>query len=219
MAKGAATRYLSAEGGAPLEARELVRRYVAALQETGAAQGQDLLAGFRLTRKAAQSLGEFGDIAAQSGLAAALASWGLEDVAQASPETAIAGLTSAWLEDQGGLEAAVARTALAACLEKVLSASPTSPPGVNGPSLVKSFLAIMLSQRLAFDLGESLEAAAPGWPAYRQGLARLAKELQDDDDAITDEPFEAGHWQGLAGWLWVTQILERVLRRFQDNGA
>jgi hypothetical protein len=127
-------------------------------------------------------------------------------------------LISAWLEDQGGLEAAVARTALAACLERVLSASPTPPPGVNGPSLVKSFLAIMLSQRLACDLGESLEAAAPGWPQYRQGLARLAKELQDAA-AMTDNPPEAGQWQGLAGWLWVTRVLEGVWQRFQENGA
>jgi hypothetical protein len=219
MAKGTATRYLSSEGAAPLEAREVVRRYVAALQETGAAQGQDLLAGFRLTRKAAQSLGAFGDILGQAGWTAALEKWGLGDVAQTAPETAISGLTSAWLEDHQGLEAAAARTALVACLVRVLAAGSTSPPGVNGPSLVKSFLAIMLSQRLAFDLGEPLEAAAPAWPQYRQGLARLEKEVQDAAAAMTEDPPEAGQWQGLAGWLWVTRVLERVLQRFQDHGA
>jgi hypothetical protein len=50
-----------------MEAREVVRRYVAALQETSVTQGQDILTGFRITRKVAQGLGEFGDLLAGSG--------------------------------------------------------------------------------------------------------------------------------------------------------
>jgi hypothetical protein len=204
---------MSPEGAAPLEAREVVRRYVAALEETSRAQGQDLLAEFRLTRKAAQFLGEFGDTVAASGLPAALVAMGLKDLAQLPPQEAIPGLTQAWLEEQSSLEAAVAGTALAACLGRAL----TSIPRVDGPSLVRSFLAIVLSQRLAFDLGESLEAAAPGWPEYRQGLGQLQEELTTASHEIPDNPPEAMQWRGLAGWLFVTRTLESILQRYKDT--
>ncbi len=95
LAKGAATRYLSPEAATPVGAREVVRRYVAALEDTQVSQGQDVSAGFRLIRKAAQSLGDFGDAVVSSGLTAALAPWGFAEVAHFSPETAILGLTSA----------------------------------------------------------------------------------------------------------------------------
>lgn len=217
LAKGAATRYLSPEGASPVEAREVVRRYVAALRETSVVQGQDLLAGFRLTRKAAQSLGEFGDIAAQSGMAAALEVCKLTKLAEASPEMVIPGFISVWLKDQDGLEAEVVRTALASCLGRVFGAGATAAPELNGASLVTSFLAIFLCQRLAFDLGESLEAAAPGWREYQQGLARLENEVKTTFTEIPVDPPGVGQWQGLAGWLWVTQTLEKMLLSFQDR--
>ena len=199
-----------------MEAREVVRRYIAALQETSRAQGQDLLAGFRLTRKAAQCLGEFGDLVAGSGLAAALESLGLKDLALLPPEEAIPGLTQTWVEEQGILEASVAGTALATCLGRALTSDPSTVSKVDGPSLVRSFLAIVLYQRLAFDLGESLEAAATGWPEYLQGLVRLEEELAAATIEVPDNPPEAGQWRGLAGWLYVTRTLEGVLQRFQD---
>jgi hypothetical protein len=216
LAKGAATRYMSPEGSAPLEAREVVRRYLAALQETSVAQGQDILAGFRFTRKAAQCLGEFGDLLAGSGLPAALESLGMKDLAQLPPEETIYGLTQAWVEEHGSLEATVARTALATCLTRVLTFDPAANFRVDGPSLVSSFLALVLSQRLAFDLGESLEAAATAWPFYQKALVRLEKELRSAISEIPDNPPGTGQWQALPGWLFVTRTLERVLQRFQD---
>ena len=216
LAKGIATRYMSPEGSAPVEAREVVRRYVAALQETSVAQGQDFLAGFRLTRKVAQSLGEFGDAVAGSGLAAALEASGFKDLAQLRPEEAILGLTQAWVEEGATLEAAVARTAVATCLGRALTSDPIKISRVNGSSLVKSFVSLVLCQRLAFDLGESLEAAANGWLEYQGGLARLQDELMAATIKIPNDLPKAGQWQGLAGWLFVTKILENVLQRFQD---
>jgi hypothetical protein len=207
---------MSPEGAAPLEAREVVQRYVAALEETSVSQGQDLMAEFRLTRKAAQALGEFGDLVAASGLAAALESMGLKDLGRLSPEGAIAGLTQAWLEEQGSLEAVVARTTLATCLGRALIVNPGAVPQVDGALLVRSFLAIALSQRLAFDLGESLEAAATGWPDYQQGLVRLQEELATATLEIPDNPPEVGQWRGLAGWLFVTRTLESILQRYED---
>jgi hypothetical protein len=216
LAKGAATRYLAPEGGSiPVEAREVVRRYVAALQEMNVAQGHDLLAGFRLTRKVAQSLGEFGDLVAGSGLAAAMEACGLKESAQLRPEEAIPGLAQSWIEEQGGLEAAVARTALATCLTKVLTSNPRSASRVDGPSLVKAFLVISLYQRLVLDLGESLEVAATGWPAYQTGLTRLQGELMAATAESPGDPPGTGQWPGLAGWLFVTRILENLYQRFQ----
>jgi hypothetical protein len=207
---------MAPEDATPLEARELVQRYVAALEETSRTQGQDLLAEFRLTRKTAQFLGEFGDAVAASGLAVALETWGVAGLAQASPAAAISMLTQICLEDQGSLEAAVARTALAACLGKVITLDPSMVSTVDGSSLVSSFLAIVLSQRLAFDLGESLEAAATGWPAYQQRLVRLQEELAAAPVEVPDNSPETAQWRGLAGWLFVTRALEDILRRYQD---
>jgi hypothetical protein len=212
LAKGAATRYLSPDGATPVAAREVVRRYVAALEDTQVSQGQDLSAGFRLTRKAAQRLGDFGDALVSSGLAAALSPWGLADAAQFSPEAAILGLTSAWVEDHGGLEAAVARTALATCLGRVMTSDPAGRSQVDSPSVVKAFLAVVLYQRLVLDLGESLEAVAPGWPAFQEGLARLAAEITAAGAAFAGDPPQAGQWGGLTGWVYVTTFFEHLCR-------
>jgi hypothetical protein len=196
----------------------VVRRYIAALQETSIAQGQEFLAEFRLTRKVAQSLGEFGDMVAGSGLTAALAAWGLNDFAHLPPEEAILGLPHAWLEEKGSLEAAVVRTALATCLTQILAPNPTPVSHMDGPSLVRTFLAIALCQRLALDLGESLEAAVTGWSEYQKGLARLQAELLAATTKVPDNHPGTGQWQGLAGWLWVTRVLENALQRFQEPG-
>jgi len=215
-AKGSATRYMSPEGATAVEAREVVRRYVAALQETGAAQSQDLLAEFRLTRKAAQSLGEFVHRVAESGWAAALEAQGLAALSKASPEVAVSGLAAAWVEDHDSLEAQVARTSLAKCLRKVFAAETERESRVSEPELVRSFLAEVLCQRLVFDLGESLEAAAPGWSEYHQGLARLEDEVQAASRAVPGDSPKSGQWQGLAGWVLVTEVLENILRGFQE---
>jgi len=215
-AKGSATRYLSPDSATAVEAREVVRRYVAALEETGAAQGQDLLAQFRLTRKAAQSLGEFAHQVAESGWAGALEVWGLADLAEASLEAPISGLTTVWVEEHGGLEAQVVKTALAKCLREAFAAETASKFWVSEPELVRSFLAEALSQRLALDLGECLEAAAPGWLEYRQGMARLAEALHAAGATIPKEAPRSEQWQGLAGWLWVTEVLENIFKSFRD---
>ena len=196
----------------------MVRRYVTALEESSAFQGQDLLAEFRLTRKAAQSLGEFVDLMPDAGLVAALEASGCKSLAQLRPAELIPGLAQAWVEGQGTLEAAVARVALATCLDKIWTLNSGTSSPTAGPFLVRSFLAAAICQRLAFDLGESLEAAAAGWPAYQNGLARLQGELIAAATEVTDDPPGTGQWRGLAGWLWVTRVLEHVLDRFQDAG-
>jgi hypothetical protein len=203
-----------------MEAREVVRRYVAALEDTQGSQGQDLSAGFRLTRKAAQCLGEFGDAAAASGLAAALAAWGFTDEAPASPEAAVLGLSAAWVGNDGGLEAAVARSAVATCLDGVLISETGSASRRDGPSLVQAFFALALYQRLVLDLGECLEAAAPGWPEFKAGLARLADDISATGaGAVLVTPPPAGQWQGLAGWVYVTKLLEHLCQGLKNSDS
>uniref|UniRef100_A0A7C3V9F0 Uncharacterized protein n=1 Tax=Desulfobacca acetoxidans TaxID=60893 RepID=A0A7C3V9F0_9BACT len=217
LAKSIANRYLAPTTASPVEAREVVRRYLAALQET--APGQDLLAEFRLTRKAAQLLGEFGDILAESGLAAALEAWGAAGLKEASPEAAALGLTSAWLQENAGLEAAVIRAALPACLIGAITPSRSRSTREDGPFLVKTFLAMVLSRRLAFDLGESLEAAVIGWPSYHKALTQLENELATAASELSADPPGIGKWQGLAGWLYVTGILEKILKHYEEVGS
>lgn len=217
LAKGAATRYMAPEGTVPMEAREVVRRYVAALKETSAAAGQDLLASFRLTRKVAQSLGEFWETDRTLGIAAALAPWGLATLAQEPREIAILGLAAAWLEEDVGLEGAVIRTALAASWPRPRALpAPTSSP-VDSAALVKSFLGLSLCQRLALDLGDPLEAASPGWPQFKEGMARLRDEILAVAEAVSDPPPGAGEWRGLTGWLWSTRVLKAILAQFQGG--
>ena len=79
------------------------------------------------------------------------------------------------------------------------------------------FLATVICQRIALDLGESLEAAAPGWLAFSQALATLADELDTAAAAIPMDHPGAGQWQGLAGWVWVTRFLENMLQHFQKT--
>ena len=201
-----------------MEAREVVRRYVAALEESSAFQGQDLLAEFRLTRKAAQGLGEFVDLVSDAGLAAALEAFGRKESAHLHPAELVPDLAQAWVEGQGTLEAAVARVALATSLGEVLKSDPTNVSQTPGPYWVRSFLAAAICQRLAFDLGESLESAAAGWPEYQDALANLQGDLMGAAAEVTDDPPGAGQWRGLAGWLWVTRVLEHVLDHFRDAG-
>ncbi len=217
LAKGAATRYLSPEGAAPVAAREVVRRYVAALGETSGDAAQDLLAGFRLTRKVAQNLADFWETATASGFPAALGAWGSPELAQEPPEVGILVLAATWVEEDGSLEAQVARTALAVCLSKAMAAIGSSRPQVEAAALVKEFLGLAFCQRLVLDLGESLEAATPGYSEYKEGLTRLGDEIAGKAASIPEPPPGPGKWQGLAGWLWVTRVLEAVLGRFQES--
>jgi len=201
------------------EGREVVRRYVAALADTSGDAGQDLLAGFRLTRKVAQNLGDFVKTSSVSGVPAALEAGGFLNLAQEHPEVAISGLIAAWVEEDRGLEAQVARTALAVCLGKAMAATHSPQPKVDGAALVKEFLGLALCLRLVLDLGESLEAATPGYFEYNEALIRLGEEIAAAAASITEPPPEPGQWQGLAGWLWVTRVLEGVLERFQESEA
>jgi hypothetical protein len=213
-AKTAAGRYLAPEGETGLEAREVVARYLAALGEGGGPGNQGLAVEFRLTRKAAQNLGAFLSAAASRGWDAA---WGAATGAgEIMPfrESALPVLAGALLEADGGLEAAVARSSLAAVLQGVEGAPPPS-----AARAVAGFLAEALYQRLVLDLGESLEAAGRSYGQWRQGLAGLRTLIAQAGEEELKEPPRSEQWRGLAGWQWVTLALEKMLARLQESAS
>jgi hypothetical protein len=210
-AKGAATRYLSPAAGEEMRAQEVVSRYLAALAETPG-QGE-VLAAFRVTRKAAQDLGALGQEAAARGWEAALAGRGLAPLAGGSPDLVGPGVAGALAGSGGGLEAAVVRTALAL----VVGEAGQSRDRMEPAELVRQFLVTAVHLRLALDLGESLEAAAGSYARLRDGLSRIKAVIataQAADAAPPAPPDTRGHWQGLMGWTWVTEVLAGLLENF-----
>jgi hypothetical protein len=207
-AKGAATRYLSPGAGGQLSAREVAGRYLAALAETPG-QG-DRLAAFRLTRKVAQDLGAFWQEVNNRGREAVLAEHGLGPLIQGPPEMLASGVSAFLAGSGGGLEDAVVQTAVAL----VVRATLTSPDRPDPAQVVRRFLATAVGLRLALDLGEPLEAAAGSYGRLRDGLDRLQAVLEAGAAAAGtgEPPATPGHWRGLPGWTWITEIMTNLLK-------
>jgi hypothetical protein len=211
-AKGTATRYLSPSGGGEVTAGEVVARYLAAMEETPG-QGE-LLAAWRVTRKVAQELGAFRQEATMRGVAMALPEWGLGKFDQQSPEMLAHCLSGVLTERGGGLEEAVAQTALLLLLSQLHQAA----GGQDSGTVVRLFLATTLYLRLALDLGEPLEAAAGSLGQLTDGLNRI-RSLIDTEvstlDSFSAAPATPLQWRGLAGWTWVTNMLAALMQRFR----
>jgi hypothetical protein len=110
----------------------------------------------------------------------------------------------------GGLEEAVVRTALALVLQPALPA-PARPAADH---LVRQFLATALHLRLVLDVGESLEAAAPDSGSLQAGLDWIRVWIETGALAApvsAAPPATAAHWQGLMGWVWITEIMAAML--------
>jgi hypothetical protein len=209
LAKGAATRYLSPEAGGEVSAREVAARYLAALAETPG-QG-DPLAAFRFTRKVAQDLGAFWEEAESRGWETALKERNLGLLGQGPPELLAQGLSAVLAGSGGGLEEAVVRTSLALVLAPAVS-SANRPDAAR---LVRQFLASAVHLRLALDLGEPLEAAAGGYGRLRAGLSRIEALMESGmaaAGAASEPPATSGHWQGLPGWTWITEVLAGLMK-------
>ncbi len=211
QAKGAATRYLSPEGGGVVTAGEVAARYLAALGEGD----RGVLAAFRLTRKVAQDLGALAAQATSQGWDGALELWGLGELAGASPEVAAQAVGAALVGPGGGLEATVARVSVAAVLMKSASVGHKSPP--EPAQLAQRFLATALHFRLALDLGEPLEAVAATCSRLRNGLDELWGCIEAAGTALmpgSSPPAE--DWRSLAGWTWVTEFMDALIKRLSD---
>jgi hypothetical protein len=211
-AKGAATRYLSPEGGGELNAREVVARYLAALEETPG-QG-DCLAVFRFTRKVGQELGAFWEEVNVRGWERSLHDRGLAPLAHGDAALLAQGLSGILAGSGGGLEEAVVRTALALVLRRARQSGDTATPA----NLVRQFLAMAVTLRLNLDLGEPLEAAAGSYGRLKDGFNHINQLIEvnipgeDDQTAPPDSP---DHWQGLTGWIWITEIMAGLIENLE----
>jgi hypothetical protein len=223
LAKGAATRYLSPDQGGAVDAREVAARYAAALDGEGEPGRTNGLAAFRQNRKVAQNLGAFCSQAASQGWPAALSAWGLKARARL-PELAQS-LSAALGLPGGGLEAAVAHTVLVRlwlqpAAGALLDVGPeTSEPPLEASRLVRSFLAGAFQGRLALDLGESLEAAAPASLRHRRGLREIANYIDHLAETATvrvPAPATPEHWLGLPGWTWTTEVLAGLMLNLKN---
>ena len=230
LAKRAASRYLSPGTAGRVSAREVAARYVAALGEEGVPPDlAGALAAFRLTRRVAQNLGALYYQAASRGWPTALDAWGLKEAAGEEVIAVPAHSLSAALEiPGGGLEQAVAHTALVGLLLKPPPGGrgggvfvPVPVPVPEAARLVRRFLGDAFSLRLLLDLGESLEAAAPGFSPLRQGSIEISRWVER---AAADPGLAAPHlrspedWLGLPGWTWVTGMLQGLLLHLTDQG-
>jgi hypothetical protein len=115
----------------------------------------------------------------------------------------------------GGLEAAVVRAALA----QVLTSSAAKKPlnDMEASPLVRRFLVSALHLRLALDLGEHLEAAAPGYRSFRQGMGELRDWVAGAAAGTVEQPvLQPEDWQGLPGWTWVTREMEAMFARLKN---
>jgi len=210
-AKGTATRYLSPAAGGEVSAREVAARYLAALAETPG-EG-DRLAAFRFTRKVAQDLGAFWQEVNTRGWEAVLAERGLAPLTQGPPEMLAPGVSAVLAGSGGGLEEAVVQTSVA----MVVGLAVTSPDRPDPAQVVRRFLATVVRLRLALDLGEPLEAAAGSYGRLRDGLGRLQTVLEAGTAAAgtpAEPPATPGHWRGLPGWTWVTEIMTALMKSF-----
>ena len=218
LATAAATRYLSPENAAAVEAREVAARYVAALGEAGEPGPAGALAAFRLTRKVAQNLGASWCQVDSQGRPAALDTLGIREVA-AEPAALAQFLSTVPGAPGGGLEEAVAHTALAGVLLK-LPEPGSSASALEAAQLVQDFLADAFYARLTLDLGESLEAAAPGLVPLRQGLEEIAACIGlavETGRPQTSAPRTPAEWLGLPGWTWVTETMAALMSRLTTS--
>ncbi|MHB9073369.1 MAG: hypothetical protein ACYC6G_07580 [Desulfobaccales bacterium] len=211
-AKGAATRYLSPEGGGELNAREVVARYLAALKETPG-QG-DRLAVFRFTRKVGQELGAFWEEVNVRGRERSLQERGLGPLVHAEVSMLAQGLSEVLAGLGGGLEEAAVRTTLALVLRQALQSVGETTPA----NLVRQFLAAAVTLRLALDLGEPLEAAAGSYGRLKLGFNHIKQLIEVNvpgENEQTAPPASPDHWQGLAGWIWVTEIMAGLMKNLE----
>ena len=213
-AKGAATRYMSPGAAGEVSAREVVARYLAALEETPG-QGE-ALAAFRVTRKVAQDLGALWQEVAARGWELALQDRGLAPLARESADMLAPGLSGVLAGSGGGLEDAVVRTALALVIGPAVHSQDRPEPA----QVVRQFLVTALHLRLALDLGEPLEAAAGGYGRLRDGLSRIKAVIDGGAgtlDAMPEPPATPGLWQGFTGWTWVTEVMAGLMGNLEPG--
>jgi hypothetical protein len=203
---------MSPEGGGELNAREVVARYLAALNETPGLG--EHLAVFRFTRKVGQELGALWQEIDLRGKEQVFHNRGLAPLAHGDTGMLAQGLSAALTGGGGGLEEGVVRTSLTLVLRRAVQSEGTAPA-----QLVRQFLATSVYLRLALDLGEPLESAAENFNRLKYGLNQL-KELIEANvqgaEGWSEPPATPEYWQGLQGWTWVTKTMTALVNKFES---
>ena len=159
----------------------------------------------------AQDLGAFWQEVAARGWCLALKDRGLAALAREPGEMLAPGVSGVLAGSGGGLEEAVARTALALVLRPAVQSQDRPEPA----QVVRQFLVTALHLRLALDLGEPLEAAAGGYGRLRDGLSRIKAVIEagaGTAGAPSEPPATSGHWQGFTGWTWVSEVMAGLMK-------
>ena len=131
-------------------------------------------------------------------------------LARGAAEMPAPGVAGVLAGNGGGLEEAVVRTALALVIREAWQ----SRERPEAAQLVRQFLVTAVHLRLALDLGEPLEAAAGGFGRLRDGLGRIKALIEAGAaaaGAASERPATSGHWQGLTGWTWVTEVMAGLM--------
>ena len=152
-----------------------------------------------------------GQEVAARGWDAALKDRGLAPLARGPPEMLAPGVSGVLAGSGGGLEEAVVRTALALVIRQAIQSQDRPDPA----QMVRQFLVTAVHLRLALDLGEPLEAAAGSYGRLRDGLSRIKAVIEAGAAAAgapPEPPATPGHWQGLTGWTWVTEVMAALMK-------
>jgi hypothetical protein len=105
----------------------------------------------------------------------------------------------------------VVRTALATVIRPAREAPDRPEPA----QLVLKFLVTAVHLRLALDLGEPLETAAGSSRRLRERLSWIKEAIEAGavaTGAAPGPPDTPGHWQGLTGWTWVTEVMAGLMK-------
>jgi len=147
----------------------------------------------------------------------ALKDRGLAPLAGEPASTLAPGVSGVLAGSGGGLEEAVARTALALVIGPAAQSLNRPEPA----QVVRQFLVTALHLRLALDLGEPLEAAAGSSGRLQEGLSRIKAVIEAGAEAAggpSGPPATPGLWQGFTGWTWITEVMAGLMQNLEEGG-
>lgn len=221
-AKATASRFSSPNNTGQVTAAEVVGRYVVAVQDSYGTVKQTARAEIMpQLQHVARNLGRFCQTLARQGRESALKESGLESRPDQPPHELIPALVDALAGPGATLEEAVARSALSTILAERSEDYLSGLRDVSAAAVadkVRQFLAEAVFQKLASDLGESIEAHAGAVAAGGQRLQELRRffQAQLHLTAGMADGFELS-WPDSEWRAWIAGQLEALLARLERS--